>query len=90
MTCVTTPKADTGSNANGRSLIRRHHNICTALLLALAAWFFYPPSTQYGFVYYDDVRILQNHPELYGQSHLSTDLKAIFVTYFPRGKNRCR
>ncbi len=75
---------DTGSNASGQSLIRRHRNFFTALLLAMAAWIFYLPSTQYGFVYYDDVRILQNHPELYGQAHLSADLKAIFVTCFPR------
>jgi hypothetical protein len=38
----------------------------------------------YGFVYYDDVRILQDHPELYGQANLSADLQAIFVTCFPR------
>lgn len=76
--------ADTGHNANRQSLIRRHRNFFTALMLAVTAWFFYLPSTQYGFVYYDDVRILQNHPELYGQSHLSADLKMIFVTSFPR------
>jgi hypothetical protein len=75
---------DTGSNASGQSLIRRHRNFFTGLLLAVAAWIFYLPSIQYGFVYYDDVRILQNHPELYGQAHLSADLKAIFVTSFPR------
>jgi hypothetical protein len=75
---------NTGSNASGQSLICRHRIFFTGLLLAMAAWIFYLPSTQYGFVYYDDVRILQNHPELYGQPHLSADLKAIFVTYFPR------
>ncbi|HEY1788249.1 MAG TPA: hypothetical protein VGJ73_08850 [Verrucomicrobiae bacterium] len=53
-------------------------------MLAIAAWAIYLPSIHYGFVYYDDVRILQDHPEIYGQARLSTDLKAIFVTSFPR------
>jgi hypothetical protein len=64
-----------------------HHgtrNIITALLLILVAWAFYLPSVNYGWVYFDDVRILQDHPELYGQPGLGADLKAIFVTYFPR------
>jgi hypothetical protein len=39
---------------------------------------------RYGFVYYDDVRILLNHPELYGQANLSADFREIFVTSFPR------
>jgi hypothetical protein len=84
MTCATTTMTDTGSDASRQSLIRRHRNFFTALLLAMAAWIFYLPSTQYGFVYYDDVRILQNHPELYGQAHFSAGLRAIFVTCFPR------
>lgn len=62
----------------------RLRNFLTALLLAAAAWVFYLPSVNYGWVYFDDVRILQDHPELYGQAHFSADLKAIFVTYFPR------
>jgi hypothetical protein len=64
-----------------------HHgarNIITALLLMLLAWAFYLPSVNYGWVYFDDVRILQDHPELYGQSGLGADIKAIFVTSFPR------
>ena len=84
MTGATTPTTDSVGNAGGQGLIRRHRNFLTALMLAVVAWIFYLPSTQYGFVYYDDVRILQNHPELYGQAHLSSDLKAIFVTSFPR------
>jgi hypothetical protein len=64
--------------------LRRHRNLLTALLLMLAAWLIYLPSVNYGFVYYDDVRILLNHPELYGQEKLSADLHAIFVTGFPR------
>jgi hypothetical protein len=63
---------------------RRCRNLVTALLLAVAAWVLYFPSVHYGFVDYDDVRILQDHPELYGQSNLGADLKAIFVTCFPR------
>ncbi len=63
---------------------RRHRNLLTGLLLMLAAWGMYLPSVRYGFVYYDDVRILRDHPELYGQATLSADLRAIFVTGFPR------
>jgi hypothetical protein len=66
------------------SRLRRHRNLLAGLLLMLAAWGFYLPSVWYGFVYYDDVRILLDHPELYGQAHLSADLKAIFGTCFPR------
>src|ERR1700677_963014 len=62
----------------------RARNVFPALLLILAAWAFYLPSVHYGWVYFDDVRILQDHPELYGQRGLGADLKAIFVTYFPR------
>lgn len=50
----------------------------------LAAWAIYLPSVKYGFVYYDDVRILQDHPELYGQKTLSADLRAIFLENYPR------
>ena len=64
--------------------LRRHRNLLTGLLLMLAAWCLYLPSLRYGFVYYDDVRILLNHPELYGQNHLPADLHEIFVTGFPR------
>src|SRR5260221_439798 len=63
---------------------RRHRNLLTGLLLMLAAWGLYLPSVWYGFVYYDDVRILLNHPELYGQAQLTADLHAIFATGFPR------
>ncbi|HXB59509.1 MAG TPA: hypothetical protein VNU95_08085 [Candidatus Acidoferrales bacterium] len=63
---------------------QRYRNVITALLLMLVAWAFYLPSAKYGWVYFDDVRILQDHPELYGQPGLGADLKAIFVTCFPR------
>src|SRR5476649_2116611 len=62
----------------------RHRNLLTPLLLMLAAWLIYLPSVRFGFVYYDDVRILLNHPELYGQANLPADLHEIFVTSFPR------
>jgi hypothetical protein len=64
--------------------LRRHRNLLAALLLMLAAWCLYLPSVRYGFVYYDDVRILLNHPELYGQANLFADMREIFVTSFPR------
>jgi hypothetical protein len=64
--------------------LRRHRNFLAALLLMLAAWLMYLPSVNYGFVYYDDVRILLNHAELYGQPNLSADFREIFVTSFPR------
>lgn len=72
------------SDAPHPSFFRRRRNLLTGLLLAVLAWMIYLPSTQYGFVYYDDVRVLKDHPELYGQPSLAADLKAIFVTCFPR------
>jgi hypothetical protein len=54
------------------------------VLLALSAWVLFLPAIRSGYIYYDDVRILKDHPELYGQPSLTADLKAIFVTYFPR------
>jgi len=62
----------------------RRRNWLTSGLLLVLAWMLYLPSTRYGFVDYDDVRILKDHPELYGQPGLAADLKAIFVTSFPR------
>lgn len=62
----------------------RHRNLLTGLLLMVAAWALYLPSVGHGFVYYDDVRVLLEHPELFGQAKLSADLHAIFVTGFPR------
>ncbi len=56
----------------------------TAVLLMVLAWLIYLPTLQYGFIDYDDVRILKDHPELYGQTTLAADLHAIFVTEFPR------
>ena len=66
------------------SWMLKHRGLLTGLVLMLAAWILYSPSLKYGFVYYDDVRILRDHPELYGQKTLGADLKAIFVTAYPR------
>jgi hypothetical protein len=63
---------------------RRHRNLLTGVLLMLAAWGMYMPSVRYDFVYFDDVRIVRDHPELYGQASLTSDLKTILVTSFPR------
>jgi hypothetical protein len=63
---------------------RSHRNLITGLLLMLAAWVMYWPSVKYDFVYYDDVRILRNHPEIYGQAHFADGLREILVTGFPR------
>ncbi len=59
-------------------------NWVTAGLLMVLAWAFYLPTLKYDYIYYDDVRILKDHPELYGQASLGSDLHAIFVTAFPR------
>jgi hypothetical protein len=62
--------------------IRR--NWLTAIALLLLAWLLYLPTLRYDFIYYDDVRILKDHPEIYGTSTLGAGLRAIFVTEFPR------
>ena len=64
--------------------LHRQRNLLTGLLLMLAAWSLYLPSVRHGFVYYDDVRILLQHPDLYGQANLAADFQGIFVTSFPR------
>lgn len=74
----------TANASSAESGPRSQRNLITALLLMLIAWVMYLPSLQYGFVYYDDVRVLRDHPELYGQASLAADLKGIFVTCFPR------
>lgn len=81
---VPAPPSRTAQNANATCPSSRFRSLLSGLLLAVAAWVLYLPSVRYGFVYYDDVRILRDHPELYGQPRLSADLRAIFVTCFPR------
>ena len=72
--------SDRGSGFRGF----RHAGLLTALLLAVATWLLHLPLTECGFVYFDDVRILKDHPELYGQASFRENLRAIFLTGFPR------
>ena len=72
------------TSTSWRDRLRRHRNLLTGLLLMLAAWAWYLPSVRYDFVYYDDVRILRDHPEIYGQANWPDELRAILVTGFPR------
>jgi hypothetical protein len=44
----------------------------------------YLPSVGFGFVGYDDVGVLLEHRNLYGQDSLGRSLHEIFVGYFPR------
>ena len=84
MNCALSPETlapRTGSEAGGKS---NYRGLVTAVLLALAAITMHLPSIQYGFAYYDDVRVLRDHPELYGQPDLRANLRSIFVTAFPR------
>jgi protein O-mannosyl-transferase len=74
----------TTSTPFNSSPLLKHRSLLTGLVLMLAAWLLYSPSLKYGFIYYDDVRVLRDHPELYGQKTLAADLKAIFVTGYPR------
>lgn len=84
MTPPSSPPTGAVHAANRLGLTTRYRSLLTGVLLAVATWALYLPSVRYGFVYYDDVRILRNHPELYGQPHLADNLRAIFATSFPR------
>jgi hypothetical protein len=53
-------------------------------LLVLGSIALYAPSLGFGFVAYDDLGVLRNHPNLYGQDALGKSLWEIFVGYFPR------
>src|SRR5438067_4940995 len=77
------PLAALRGSAAAKWLCDRRNGL-TAVLLAAVACVLYLPSIHHGFVYYDDVRILKDHPELYGQPHFASDLKAIFNTSLPR------
>ncbi len=63
---------------------RRWRHILTVLLLWLGAFALYLPSAEYDYIYYDDVRILARHPELYHQPQFLDGLKAIVLEQFPR------
>lgn len=54
------------------------------LLLALGSFALYAPSLDFGFVAYDDLSVLQAHPNLYAQRSFVRCLYEIFVGYFPR------
>ena len=84
MTCLPESTTTPAQVPSSPSRFRKHRAKLTGLLLVLVAWIFYLPSISYDFVSFDDVRILKDHPDLYGQPNLSADLHAIFVTSFPR------
>src|SRR5215468_11976456 len=71
-------------NGSGTGQKSTYRSLLTGVLLALAAWGMHLPSIQYDFAYYDDVRVLKDHPELYGQPDFDVNLRSIFVTAFPR------
>lgn len=64
--------------------IESRRPLLLAFLLTAAGWLLYLPSVNYDFVHYDDVRILRDHPELYGNKNFAENLRAIFVEQFPR------
>ena len=44
----------------------------------------YAPSIAFGFIGYDDIQIVIEHPNLYAKASLWDSLREIFVGYFPR------
>lgn len=63
---------------------RRATTLGICLLLAVGSVVLYAPSLDFGFVGYDDLSVLQAHPNLYGQPSFARCLYEIFVGYFPR------
>jgi hypothetical protein len=61
----------------------RERNIVTFLGLITAAFGLYFSSSNFEFIYYDDIRILAEHPELYNGPTLRDSVSAIF-TLLPR------
>ena len=55
----------------------------TGLALLVAAFVIYLPSADFDYIYYDDIRILAEHPELYNGHTLKDSVAAIF-TRLPR------
>jgi hypothetical protein len=74
----TVPAGPAPDRSHGR------RNWLAAIGLLVLAGLLYLPTLRYDFIYYDDVRILKDHPELYGQISLGADLHAIFATEYPR------
>ncbi len=64
--------------------MKRSKNIIVTVLLALAAALLYSRTVTYDFVYYDDVRVLRDHPEVFDHDSLSDAAKAIFMQNLPR------
>lgn len=62
----------------------RRRTLLIALLFTVLAWLLYAPTAGHGFVYYDDVRILRDHPELYAQPSPAASMRAICADHFPR------
>jgi hypothetical protein len=58
--------------------------VLAAVALFAAAFALYAPTLGYGFVEYDDVRILLDHPQLYDEHSFAGSLRQIFAGYFPR------
>lgn len=58
-------------------------NLVTGLALLITAFVLYLPSSDFDFIYYDDIRILAEHPELYNRHTLKESVTAIF-TLLPR------
>jgi hypothetical protein len=62
----------------------RRATALAALALALFGGALYARSLGFGFVDFDDPRILLAHPHLYDERSLASSLRHIFVDYFPR------
>lgn len=59
--------------------------VCVASLALFAgSVLLYAPSIEFGFVGYDDTKILLENPNLYAQGTVWDSLREIFVGYFPR------
>jgi hypothetical protein len=54
------------------------------LLLFCVTLAIYSPSFRFGFINYDDERVLLDHPELYNQPTVAGTLKAIVLENYPR------
>lgn len=58
--------------------------LAICLLLALGSVVLYLPSVGFGFIAYDDLSVVLEHPNLYNQPSFLRCLYEIFVAYFPR------
>jgi len=54
------------------------------LILVAFSLLWYLRASQYGFVDFDDTRVLLGHPNLYDESSLLASMREIFIGYFPR------